>query len=157
MKPGALDPQPACECGAAIGELHRRGCDDELCARCGEQVVACHCVYELNGMEADGLWETHPDIYENGPTEAMWKVYDAEIEKLGGRIARSPLWQVTEDAARLGLWCRWVGPGTEEAQRINSGWHSCGREHPDAVPHLVLLLYLATWNPKTRHYEVDGQ
>ena len=154
MQPGALDPHDHRGCRAAVGELHERGCDVERCARCGGQAIACPCVYELNGMNPSRLEEDHPDIYHDGPTEEMVAVYDAEIERLGGRIPRGPLYPGTEDCVRLNLWCRWVESGTEEAVRLGrAGWHKCDREHPDAVPDLNELGWRARWNPRRRRYE----
>ena len=157
MKPGALDPHHHSGCGAAIGELHYPGCDVERCALCGGQAIACDCVYTLNGMDPASLEEEHPDIYENGPTGKMLAVYDAAVEKAGGRIPRGQLYPGTEDAVRLGFWCRWVAPGSRESAMVASGWRRCEREHPDAEADLNRLAAEARWNPKTRRYEGPGE
>lgn len=34
---------PCHDCGAVVGQLHRRGCDAEECARCAGQKVSCDC------------------------------------------------------------------------------------------------------------------
>src|SRR3974390_3399225 len=37
------DFQECPECSAQPGQVHRRGCDVELCPYCGDQLVRCHC------------------------------------------------------------------------------------------------------------------
>ena len=44
-KPDVYDA--ACpDCGAAVGQLHVRGCDVETCPKCGDQAIACDCDYD---------------------------------------------------------------------------------------------------------------
>jgi hypothetical protein len=80
------------DCGAKPGEFHEHGCDVERCALCGGQAICDNCVYELNGMPMATLEEEHPEIYGGGPTAEMYEVYDAIVEKAGGRLPWTGLW-----------------------------------------------------------------
>ena len=82
------------DCAVKPGELHQPGCDCERCALCGEQVISCDCVYHLNGMALDDMEQLHPDVYQDGPTDEMLAVYDAEVERRGGRIPWSGDWDL---------------------------------------------------------------
>jgi hypothetical protein len=42
---------------------------------------SCTCVYELNGLDLDD-----PDSYPDGPTDEMYAVFEAEVDKYGGRL-----------------------------------------------------------------------
>ena len=93
------------DCGAKPGELHDRGCDVERCLLCGGQAIGCNCVYEVNGMTGD-LEEEHPDIYENGATDAMYAVYDKAVDALGGRLPWTGEWPGNAECREFGLWSR---------------------------------------------------
>jgi len=84
------------DCKAKPGELHGSGCDVERCILCGGQLISCHCVYTVNGMDSSTLEEKHPDIYNNGATDAMWEKYDAEVKKYGGPDAWTGIWPGVE-------------------------------------------------------------
>ena len=158
MKPGCLDPYTECPaCKEPVGYLHQLGCDQETCARCGGQMCSCNCVYELNGMGPDKLEQEHPDIYSNGPTDEMAAVYDAEIEKIGGRIPVSLLWPGTEDAVRLGFWCFWTEDVKVRGFISPAGWRKCKMEHPKAVPDLNELARRCRWNREKRRYELPEE
>jgi rRNA maturation endonuclease Nob1 len=40
------------DCGAAVGEYHRDGCDLEICPICGGQFLTCDC--DAGGIVANG-------------------------------------------------------------------------------------------------------
>lgn len=143
-----IEPDGHSGCGAEIGELHEWGCDVERCARCGGQLICCGCVYELNRMNRGTLEEDHPEIYNNGPTEEMYVAYDAEIERLGGRIPRGPYYPGTEDAVRLGYWCY---------ERAGRGFIQCDESHPEASPDLNRLYANTVWNPVRRRQELPEE
>mgnify|MGYP001590775284 CR=1 FL=1 len=39
------------DCGSGIGELHRPGCDMEVCPFCYRQLIMCGCCYRLLGVD----------------------------------------------------------------------------------------------------------
>lgn len=138
-----MNPRNCGDCGAGTGEFHKSGCDVERCARCGRQRIACDCVYEVNAIEVETLEQTHPKIYAEGAPEVWYKVLDAEIEQLGGRIRWTGVWPGEEECIEYGWYSRMV-PGR--------GWVACESDHPDASPDLNRLAVEAKWDQKQRRY-----
>ena len=91
------------DCGVATGVKHKDGCDIARCPRCGLQRLSCNCIYEVNGMNPATLAEDHPAIYADGPTEAMYAVWDRLWSE------REPVW--------TGEW-----PGVAECREY--GWYA---------------------------------
>lgn len=100
------------DCGAKRGERHQHGCDVQRCPICGGQLLTCDCVYEVNGYDPVTLSDKHPDLYNEGATEAMWVKFDAEVEKRGGY----DVWD--------GEW-----PGITECRK--RGWYAQDGHGPD--------------------------
>ncbi len=123
------------DCGAKPGEMHIPGCDTERCPRCGMQAISCGCIYEVNGMNRNMLEEEHPDIYNNGATEAMCEKFDAEW---GSR--RQPwtgIWPGVEECRENDLWCKMVD---------GKGWVQCSKDDPDASEDLNRLVMVCEWD-----------
>lgn len=94
------------DCNVAPGEIHDHGCDVERCPICKMQLIGCNCIYKLNGMNPSYLEEEHPDIYMNGPTEKMYKVFDKEVEKLGGFLPWTGEWPGVLECRERGWYCQ---------------------------------------------------
>lgn len=87
------------------------------------------------GLDPQNLDETHPDIYEMGPTDEMYKTWDAE-------------W-----ASRR---MRWTGeyPGCAECREFgwftklipDQGWVECSKDDPEATENLSRLYFEAVWD-----------
>jgi len=132
------------DCRAKPGEMHMPGCDTERCARCGGQSLSCGCVYEVNGMNAVMLSEEHPEIYKGGPTKKMWKVFDAEIEKLGGRLPWTGVWPGEAECIEFGWYSRYSD---------DKGWERCKADDEGACPDLNRLCGGgAVWDVKARRW-----
>lgn len=113
MKRDYLTKRPCGDCKVKPGKMHRKGCDVERCPLCGHQFISCGCVYELSGMPRERLKLDHPEISKGGPTAEMYVKLDAEIERVGGRMAWTGIWpgyRLSKDA----IWSRdkrrWVLP-----------------------------------------------
>ena len=53
------------ECGARPGNVHRRGCDVELCPYCGDQLVRCRCSAPYPPLDDRMVWTgTFPGVAE---------------------------------------------------------------------------------------------
>jgi hypothetical protein len=48
------------DCGVKRGELHKSGCDQERCPKCGGQLISCDCVGRAVGAD-DGEKPQEPD------------------------------------------------------------------------------------------------
>jgi len=138
-------PRPCSDCGALPGALHDPGCDVERCAFCGYQRISCGCIYELSGIDTSELEETHPDIYSNGPTKEMEDKYDAEVEKIGGRLPWTGEWPGKAECREFDLWCYF-----DESK----GWVICDASHPKAREDLNRLNEWAgfTWSREKRRW-----
>lgn len=135
------------DCGAKPGELHHQGCDVERCARCGRQAIGCGCVYALNDIHRETMEFSHPNIYNDGPTDEMWPVLDTEIERLGGRLPWMGIWPGDVEAKQAGLHCYW---GPDYGQ---TGWVRCGSDHPGARSDLNEFALSYDWDPVRRGYQ----
>jgi hypothetical protein len=81
-----LAPQLCGDCDAVPGQRHNPGCDVERCMLCGGQCISCDCIYRINDLpvNSDEMKAKYPQIYDEGPTDAMFEKYDAEVVKVGG-------------------------------------------------------------------------
>lgn len=83
------------DCGVIEGQIHKYGCDTELCPFCGNQLISCDCCYiklgfdlkpqvwigkEFVGHPTDGL---PGDIYNYGLTDDLTKKWHIILEKKG--------------------------------------------------------------------------
>lgn len=131
------------QCGVEPGAFHGRGCSVERCSLCGVQRIMCNCVYVLNGIDPETMEDTHPEIYERGPTDEMYAPYDAEVERLGGRRPWSGEYPDCDACREFDLWCRWID---------GRGWIACEKEHPDATENLNRLHLVAEWDRVARKW-----
>lgn len=132
------------DCHAKPGEMHQRGCDTERCSLCGGQAISCGCVYEVNGIDPDDLEEDYPSVYRDGPTKEMYKIFDAEIEKLGGRLPWTGVWPGEAECIEFGWYSKWVD---------GRGWVRCEATDEGAGPDLNRLHGGgAVWDAKARRW-----
>lgn len=75
-------------------------------------MISCGCIYEVNGMDTFSLEEEHPDIYNEGPTEAMYAKWDAEWGDK--RLRWTGVWPGDVECHRLGWFCRDLWKDTGE-------------------------------------------
>lgn len=53
------------DCGVAEGQIHKYGCDMEVCPFCGKQLITCGCFYTILNLDiSEGTY-----TYEHGLTE----------------------------------------------------------------------------------------
>lgn len=138
-----LEKRNCHDCGAKPGELHSPGCDVERCVLCGGQSISCNCLYRVNGMSTSDLKEEHPDIYKNGPSDAMEVVREAEEAKYGGRLPWTGIWPGTEECIEFGWYSKWSK---------SRGWIKCDANDPEAGPDLNRLGQCGRWDPVQRRY-----
>ena len=126
---------PDCHnCACKLGDLHDPGCAVEQCPRCGGQAISCHCIYEINGMDATELDSEHPEIYTNGPTKEMQARWDAEWGKR--RLSWTGVWPGVAECVEFGWYSRMTA----------AGWRSCDKAEPGATEDLNRLRTHAIWD-----------
>ena len=55
--PEKQTPVTCHDCGCKEGEIHELGCDMERCPECGNQLIACGCVYKQLSIDVSpGTW-----------------------------------------------------------------------------------------------------
>lgn len=133
------------DCGVFPGELHQPGCDLERCPSCGGQMISCNCIYTFNGIDPETMEDTHPDIYEHGPTEAMCEAWD----KVWGsrRMRWTGEYPGADQAREFGWYCR-MGA---------HGWEPCGPDDEGATEDMNRLVTEGRWNAETQRWEKDDQ
>ncbi len=130
------------DCGAEPGELHDPGCDVERCQRCGHQAICCPCIYEVNGINAATLEQTHPKVYTDGPTEEMLEKFESAWGEK--RLVWTGEWPGVSECREFGLWCRMVSG--------YPGWHPCQKDDPGAREDLNRLNEVARWDAELQKY-----
>ena len=145
IKTALLEKASNCpDCAVPIGSLHKEGCDIECCPRCGyQQMFVCDCIYEVNGINPATLEEEHPDIFRDGATDEMMKVWN----DLWGsrRIPWSGDPPAILECRRLGWYAKFIP---------DNGWETCNKDDPGAIEDLNRLFREARWNPETQKWEV---
>ena len=146
------------DCGAKVGELHDHGCDVECCPLCGGQLIACGCVYIVNGIDPVDLKDNFPMLWDNGPTDSMYKNFDDEIERLGGYLPWMGDSPGTQECIEFGWYSRFVDK--ETGKPFNYGdlkrsgkWEKCDKHTEGAGPDLNRLVTECKWNKYTRRWE----
>jgi hypothetical protein len=123
------------DCGTAVGQKHKGGCDIELCPRCGLQAIGCDCIYEVCGMNVVTLEQEHPNIYSDGPTPEMYERWDREW---GVRaIPWSGEWPGKAECRQYGLYAKMIE---------GKGWQPCAPTDEGVVEDLNTLLTCARWD-----------
>lgn len=129
------EPEPCGGCGAAVGERHV-SCDWECCPLCGGQIIACPCIYTMNGIDYDNMEEAHPAIYNGGPTDEMYEKRERELE--GRWVKHDGHYPGTKLAVEQGWYSYW-GPGP-------GPWIECDKDHPEATPDLNRAAAHGKWD-----------
>ena len=70
------------DCRVPEGALHHFGCDQERCPVCSGQLISCDCMYGFLGYNCLTLEKEHPDIYNNGVSEAEEEKWLKHITKI---------------------------------------------------------------------------
>lgn len=135
------EPRPCNDCGAVPGGFHEQGCAQERCALCGSQLIGCHCVYELNGLCEADLEREYPDVYQQGPTEEMWAVYDAAVQAKGGPLPWQGEYPGSAACRTFGFWSKWVE---------GRGWQECSPTDEGAGEDVNRLCVAARWDATAR-------
>ena len=132
------------DCGVGVNQFHIGGCDVERCVLCGRQLIGCHCIYKVNGFDIHEMEFTHPDIFNNGPTEEMYKLYDAEVEKYGGFLPWTGIWPGVSECQEFGWYCIFIP---------NKGFESVDKNYPEASEDLNRLYSGASfWSKEKRRF-----
>ena len=111
----------------------------ERCARCSRQAISCPCIYEINGIDYSKMGETHPEIYDGGPTDAMCAKWEAEWGSR--RLLWSGEYPGTIACRAFGFWC----VGREGSVPY---WQSVPEGTPGATEDLNRLYRDASWDPE---------
>lgn len=83
-----------CRCRVDVGQLHKLGCEYEVCPFCGWQLIACECRYKKLGVDCSpGAW-----AYVHGLT----KKQDAQFEKILTKKGRIPYILIPNQCALCG-------------------------------------------------------
>lgn len=128
------------QCGVLPYLPHIAGCDLEHCALCGQQLIGCNCVWELSGID-DIDDQEEIDV----PTDAMYEVFDAEVDKYGGRLPWTGEYPGITQCQELGLWC-YEDPETHR-------FVPCDADHPDKREDLTRLYFgRYEWNKRLRRF-----
>jgi len=143
------------DCGVTVGSVHEGGCDVERCCLCGRQAMCCDCPYTVSGMDVETMERTHPEVYNEGPTEEMCALLEKEIAKHGGRLPWTGEWPNKDACKELGLWCYWADRTTGEP--IDQGtlpgkWQPCSKDHPMASEDLNRLAVVGVWDKGRRKW-----
>lgn len=140
------------DCGVLAGESHAYGCDVERCPKCGGQVISCHCIYDINSINYEMLETEHPEIYSDGPTDAMYVKWDAEWGPR--RMKWTGEWPGTAECREYGFWSLWV-PNPEPFLPGGAGkWVEVPVGTPGATEDLNKLYMVGIWNPETQKMEL---
>lgn len=103
-------------CDVVPGAYHHPGCPVERCPRCKHQLISCDCIYAVNGVDPASLDETDP-VYSDGPTEAMYQVWEREWGTK--RLRWTGVTPGVVEAEACGFWCRDLYPdGTPAPEAV---------------------------------------
>ncbi len=147
------------DCAVKPGEYHQPGCDVERCPLCGRQMLSDRCVYRVNGLNVETMSETHPELYNEGPTEEMWEKYDAVVDTMGGRLRWTGEWPGRAECIEFNLYCRWVSRKTFQPIQFSleepGFWMICAKEDEGADVDLNSLFKLAFWCKNRRKWVLN--
>ena len=121
------------DCGVAVGELHRWGCDIEQCPMCGGQLLTCGCWFDVAGIDVSGE-----------VTEADHAKVKAAIEA-AGRIPWSGEWPGMAECREYGFYC-YCDPRGYGNPAMHYGWMPCEKDHPKAQPDMNRLMRECAWD-----------
>lgn len=120
------------DCGAKPNTEHVLGCDVERCRLCGGQAISCSCASDI---DCDDQGE---------PSKKAWKIYDAEVAALGGRLKWSGEYPNADRCREFGFWCKWVD---------GKGWVECEASDPGAKEDLNKLMIRCLWNRQAGRFD----
>lgn len=136
------------DCGAKPGELHVPGCDVERCPRCGGQSISCYCIYEFCGIDPVEMEETHPDIWNNGPTPEMDAEWDSKWDSK--RMPWSGEYPGVAECREFGFWC-------VEGRKMTPpqpGWVRVPAGTPGATEDLNRMLLTCVWDVDAQRWRL---
>jgi hypothetical protein len=148
---GLVDVSKIChDCYVLPGKKHEQGCDVEHCMLCGHQAICCDCIYVVNGIDPSTLEQTHPEIYENGPTDELWVKYDEAVAAIGGPEIWTGEFVGSAECREFGWYNRWL-----DAEHTR--WETCKAEAEGARPALDRLSEseasgLISWSREKRRW-----
>lgn len=121
-------------------------------------MISCSCVYVVNGIDPATMEETHPEIYNVGPTEEMDAAYLAEVDKFGGLLPWTGRWPGDAECEEFGFYSYFGHVETGEPVELGPAswgkgkWIQCGKDTPGAGADLNRLYAECRWDKNQRKW-----